>query len=56
MMKDYSFPEILKPYFTPEMIDKMTQKHKDKIKQIVLEYTLDLAAEVIEEEHAPCAK
>jgi hypothetical protein len=55
-MDEFSFPEILKPYFSPAMVEKITRKHEDRVKQIVLEYTLKLAAEVIREEQGSCVK
>jgi hypothetical protein len=49
--KDLFFPEILRPYFSEEMIEKITRRHQDRVKAIILQDALKYAVEVVEFEN-----
>jgi hypothetical protein len=49
--KDLFFPEILRPYFSEEMIQKISLRYMDKAAAILLKDALKLAVEVVEEEN-----
>jgi hypothetical protein len=49
--KDLFFPEILRPYFSEEMIEKITRRHQDRVAAIILQDALKYAVEVVEFEN-----
>jgi hypothetical protein len=49
--RDLFFPEILRPYFSEEMIEKITRRHQDRVKAIILQDALKYAVEVVEFEN-----
>jgi hypothetical protein len=44
------FPEILKPYFSKKMIEKISAKHHSAVEALILEQALRYADAVVEEE------
>jgi hypothetical protein len=49
--RDLFFPEILRPYFSEEMNEKITRRHQDKVAAFILKDALICASEVVEFEN-----
>jgi hypothetical protein len=45
------FPEILRSFFTEEMIRKISRRQKDKETALILQHAIGLAVEVVEFEN-----
>lgn len=44
------FPETLKPYFSQEMIEKISKKHRDTLEGLLLEQALRYVTAIVKEE------